>query len=255
MKFFLTITLAFSLTNTQALAKPKLDGVLVIIDPGHGGRDDGASALVDGQRVVEDEHCYDTALRVRDMVIRDGGKVVLTVQDPKQTKPTNNPPGRWLADDSNEKIPGGGCGELKGGSKCLRARLEVAKRAIKGHKGKVVWISIHFDVVGKEDVTGVRIITPTDYTPGIAREIMYWCDKEHRGREHGPIAFSGDKRYGLRRLYILSSRNPVKDRILIEMGNFRAPSDLWRIRDPKVRTAYASCIVNGLIKWHASANK
>ncbi|MDP2587652.1 MAG: N-acetylmuramoyl-L-alanine amidase [bacterium] len=234
-----------------AITKAKLAGVLVVIDPGHGGLDDGASGVVNGNRVVEDEHVYDTALRVRDMIVRDGGKVVLTIVDPRQSRPINNPAGKWLTDGNDEQINGRGCKPLKGGSSCLRSRLDVAKRAIKDHRGKVVWISIHFDVVGNDKVTGVRIITPEGRTPQVAEDIRYMFAKAKRCRAHGPIAFSGDKRYGLRRLYVLGSRNPIRDRILIELGNFKAPEDLWRIRDPKVRDGYAACIVNGLIKWSA----
>src|SRR3990172_4638477 len=115
MRFFFIAICAALAVQTSTFAGTKLKGLLVIIDPGHGGRDDGASALVEGQRVVEDEHCYDTALRVRDMIIHDGGKAVLTVEDPGQTKPIDNPAGRWLKDRTSVRITGGGCGHLEGG--------------------------------------------------------------------------------------------------------------------------------------------
>ncbi len=55
-----------------------LDGITVILDPGHGGRDPGAIH----HGVWEDEHVYDIACRIKKVIeTRSSGRVVMTVKD------------------------------------------------------------------------------------------------------------------------------------------------------------------------------
>ena len=55
-----------------------LDGITVILDPGHGGRDPGA--IHNG--VWEDEHVYDIACRIKKVIeTRSSGRVIMTVKD------------------------------------------------------------------------------------------------------------------------------------------------------------------------------
>jgi N-acetylmuramoyl-L-alanine amidase len=55
-----------------------LDGITVILDPGHGGRDPGA--IYHG--VWEDDHVYDIACRIKQVIeTRSSGRVIMTVKD------------------------------------------------------------------------------------------------------------------------------------------------------------------------------
>lgn len=240
-----------------AKSAPKLQGVLVIIDPGHGGLDDGASGRVDGQRVVEDEHVYDVALRLRDMVRADGGEAVLTISDRAQQRPRNSRAGRYLPDDRGEVVVGSGCAPLTAGTACLNARIAAGRSFVKRYpRHRVVWISVHYDVGGVSTEGAVVIVPSTGATPAsraIATAFGRHPDRTRQcnGTPADDILESGDRDHGIRRLYILSSRNPVRERMLIELGNFRNAEDLWRIRDHRVRDDFARRIARGLIAWAA----
>ncbi len=55
-----------------------LDGITVILDPGHGGRDPGAIH----HGVWEDDHVYDIACRIKKVIeTRSSGRVIMTVKD------------------------------------------------------------------------------------------------------------------------------------------------------------------------------
>lgn len=240
-------------TASPAAGKP-LSDVLVIIDPGHGGLDDGASGRVNGQRVVEDEHVYDVALRLRDYVRAVGGTPVLTISDPKQRHPIDNPPGQFLPDDQREVVRGGGC-RLTSGSRCLRARIAAGRTAVRQWHRRAVWISIHFDVVPNDNVVGVRVIGSPEGPMRAAEAILAAFaenpdrTRKRAGADGAPLVRSGDRTHGLRRLFILGRRNPFANKMLIELGNFRNDADLWRIRDPHVREEYAQRIARGLSRW------
>lgn len=239
----------------HARSASKLDGVLVVIDPGHGGLDDGASGYVDGQRVVEDEHVYDVALRLRDMVRADGGHAVLTISDRSQQRPRNNRPGRYLADDRGEVVIGNGCAPLRAGTECLNARIAAGRLSAKRYPHhRVVWISIHYDVGGASTEGAVVIVPSSGATPtsrAIARAFERHPDRTRRcnGEPTDDILESGDRDHGIRRLFVLSNRNPFPERMLIELGNFRNAEDLWRIRDHRSRDDFARRIARGLIMW------
>jgi N-acetylmuramoyl-L-alanine amidase len=72
------------LRDTQVTAHD-LAGVVVVLDPGHGGKDPGAQALHSGFSLYEDEVVYDIACRIREILAkRTRAKVYMTVQDKSQ---------------------------------------------------------------------------------------------------------------------------------------------------------------------------
>ena len=98
---------------------------------------------------------------------------------------------------------------------------------------------------------GVHIVTPQKATPKIATAMAKEFEKKKRmrtrdGQKFLPLVESGDKSHGVRRLYILSGRNPIKERVLVELGNFSNPTDHFRIRNPDVREEFADIMANAL---------
>src|SRR3989344_4423737 len=69
-----------AVTTAQA-RRGSLYGWVVVVDPGHGGMDPGASGTFQGKRVVEDEYVFDVSLRVRRMIRARGGLAVMTTKD------------------------------------------------------------------------------------------------------------------------------------------------------------------------------
>jgi len=71
--------------RTQNIRAAGLEGVVVILDPGHGGEDPGADALKLGYHLYEDELNYDIACRIKDLLERTTrAKVYMTVRDRSQ---------------------------------------------------------------------------------------------------------------------------------------------------------------------------
>ncbi len=75
--------------QTQQIGAKDLDGVVVVLDPGHGGRDHGAAISKLG--LYEDEINYDIVCRIKELLeTRTRAIVHVTVLDPKQEyRPTN----------------------------------------------------------------------------------------------------------------------------------------------------------------------
>ncbi|MCC6697367.1 MAG: N-acetylmuramoyl-L-alanine amidase [Candidatus Hydrogenedentes bacterium] len=62
-----------------------LEGVVVILDPGHGGKDDGTNNVDGGFRLYEDELNYDIVCRVKKILeTQTRAKVYVTMLDPDQ---------------------------------------------------------------------------------------------------------------------------------------------------------------------------
>jgi len=71
------------------------------------------------------------------------------------------------------------------------------------------------------------------------------------GAEYHPFQRNGS----VRNLFILKgSNNAVDQRVLIELGNFKNPADVWRIRDYRVRENYAQIVLRALIKLNGVVN-
>jgi N-acetylmuramoyl-L-alanine amidase len=69
--------------QTEKVHVENLDGVVVILDPGHGGRDHGAAIARAG--LYEDELNYDMCCRIKKLLeTQTGAKVYMTLRDPDQ---------------------------------------------------------------------------------------------------------------------------------------------------------------------------
>jgi len=231
-----------------------LFGMVVVIDPGHGGQDPGAIGTFPGPQksrvgVVENEHVYDVAIRLARIVRVHGGAAVFTIRDSNQLQ-SALPPGTPIPEDRNEMYAHT-TRMVRAKSAGLQPRLNYANNALRRYpKHRVVFISLHFDVVGA-GLEGVRIITPSGDPDLPFAEFLadhfrrgQRIRKNVKGEEHYPVAASGTR--GIPNLYILSSRNHIAQRVLIELGNFNNPDDNWRLRDYRVRENYAQYIVRAL---------
>ena len=217
-----------------------LYGTVVVIDPGHGGQDPGSHGVFDGDAVYEDEYTYDVALRLRDLIKKEQGIAVLTTEDPED-RVREWHPSRVFPPDQSEVFALDKT-RVRARTVGMRKRLAYANQIKRRYpKHRVVFIAIHFDVVGRrKDVVGVQVITPRRECPlaaALAKEF------DERMRSEHPIAVVGRE---ARNLYILNGSNSIKEKVLIELGNFNNPGDLWRIRNPEIRQDYAKRIVKAL---------
>lgn len=245
--------LCFSIAGAEAKGggakNGPLYGKVIIIDPGHGGNDPGASGMHRGKKVVENEYCYDVALRLARLVKASGGLVFFTVRDPNEKNPRNWSPQEVFPDNRNEVFALDGK-VVVAGTRGIRKRIAFGNQILRRYpKHRIAWVSIHFDVVGKNmNVEGVRIIA-TNPTSSLVRGLVGGFADVNRLRDEFPVVENGDPSHGIRRLLVLGLENKVRDKVLIELGNFRNTEDVWRIRNPKVRESYARAIAKGLAKW------
>jgi len=222
-----------------------LRGWMVILDPGHGGRDGGSTGIFNGQMVVEDEYVYDVALRVDRLIKARGGLSFLTLHDKKTGIRS------WRAQevfpDERHETFAGQSSIARSGTRGLNQRLAYGNAMSRKYpKYKQAWISIHFDVVGtKKDVEGVRIIKSAG-SNGLAQALGCSFGKSSRLRDINPVVVNGDPRFGIRNLWILRGGNKIQEKVLVELGNFNNTTDVWRVRNPVTREAYALAIVEAL---------
>ncbi|HEY4512851.1 MAG TPA: N-acetylmuramoyl-L-alanine amidase [Candidatus Paceibacterota bacterium] len=240
--------------KSDSTATKELAGVLVIIDPGHGGADPGTNIkLKDGKKLCESAQVYDVACRLRLLLLAKGATVKMTIVDPKTGFKSSDDAvldqnkGAVFNDTKNDIV----FAKEKG----LTRRLEIAKVAANLHKeARVVYVSIHFDSTSK-GVAGPHVVSPP--SPGsdvLAQAIAKALRENGRNRTSGNekigmVIRSGDmKNHGMPNLYILrSDKNPIKNRALVELGNIRNLADVWRIRDWKIRQIYAEAVASGII--------
>ncbi len=229
---------------SQGQSKGSLYGWMVILDPGHGGTDPGSSRIHGGNLVTEDEYVYDVSLRVARMIRERGGLAFLTIKDIVGER--SNPANQIFPHARTERFSLDGT-LVRAGATGLSKRVKFGNSKSRQYpKHRQAWISVHFDVVGRlTSVNGIRIICVSDKT-GLVKELESSFKNAGRLRDKNPVVRTGDPTYGIRELYVLRSHNKIKDRVLIELGNFRNDRDVWRIRSPVVREAYARAIIKAL---------
>jgi N-acetylmuramoyl-L-alanine amidase len=152
---------AARLQQTRVSSKG-LDGVVVVIDPGHGGNDQGASYPDAG--LYEDELNYDIACRLKQLLESDTrAKVHFTLTDPKQGfEPRNT---QSFTSDKNEELLTtprywNEDAKISANLRWYLANHFYEKECRKGlDPRKVVFISIHCDAL-HEKMRGTMVYVP-----------------------------------------------------------------------------------------------
>jgi len=250
MKILFFLIIFISLISFKNEPSQKLNGLVVVIDPGHGGTDPGASGYFgkDQLRITESAYCYDVALRLEKLLKSEGAIVFKTVKG-DQSKPLENNPQQVIPFVKSSSLFNFDNSIVEAGSLGLSKRISYANLKLKNYpKHKVVFISIHFDVINQK-LSGARIIMGknANYLGGCLQkelEIGHRLTTSDNG-----LLKNGDKSFGIKNIMVLGKTNKISNCALVELGNFKNEQDLWRIRDPKVREDYALIVTKSLERF------
>ncbi len=145
-----------------------LEGVVVVLDPGHGGRDHGA--VSEKYALYEDELNYDIACRVKKILeSRTRAKVYMTMIDPDQGfEPTSRT--RFVHDTDEEvmttpRYGNGLVGETDATVSanlrwCLANTIFLRERARGIDPRKIVFTSFHCDALFNSSLRGTMVYIP-----------------------------------------------------------------------------------------------
>jgi len=272
----------------------KLEGVMVILDSGHGGVDPGALGK---KNEHEDEYAYDILCRVKKLLeSTTKAKVFVTLQDDE----TGFDPQEdaYLKSRANkEKILTHPPYYIRSPKIGLNLRWFLAnylydKEVSSGNSSeRIVFTSFHMDSLHKT-AQGLMVYIPgADFYKGRChlKSSDYLKYKEVKGRnkirmsrtdrlraEGLSRAFAKTithtcRKKGLQlhsnqpvRNYIIRKRHPwvpavlkyckIPTRILVELANLQNDDDLQRIRDPKYREKLAETYVDSLVSYFENNN-
>lgn len=271
-----------------------LDGVHVILDPGHGGRDPGA---IGRMGIYEDEYVYDIACRIRRMLrSQTRAKVYMTLMDKRAGYKVVN--SKRLPPDRNEVLLTtpqywNKNARVSANLRCflVASIYRSLPRAAKKNN-RVVFTSVHADSLYPA-LTGASIYIPDAYlsrkplnrTGGIydrikevrsCRPIRTTYSQRVRSegysrdfsfellaafKRHNVVTLSyhpvRDRVTRGRREYVpaVIRYNPVPTKLLLEVANLRNLRDCRRLMDPNYRELIATAYVDALKRYYGRKSR
>lgn len=232
--------------------------VLLILDPGHGGKDqggyDGGGFKIDGARIPEDAYMYDVARRVEQQAWKKGWKIFFTVIDRADTGIYDYDEDRIIPPKKNliYNLPGTPVFVFPGKDGLLK-RLEAVRHSAGAFPHAIkIFISFHFD-----------------YAPSVTRGAKIFTARGMAGHHFIKILADHFKKAGLElrvrgakqpmidshnKLVVLGE-NPIEPRVLIELGNFNHLDDRRILLSAEGREKYASVIIEVIEQWLMAQKK
>jgi N-acetylmuramoyl-L-alanine amidase len=240
----------------QVSKKPKvsniLEGITIVLDPGHGGLDPGAivkssDGTGDTLYVTEDEYVYDIALRMYILLKSHGANVELTILSPNHLIRDTTPATQTLIHEKNEvfnkkSLSNGTTNDLWpiGGRRGLSNRVSVARDLFALYPGtETVFVSLHAD--------------NSPFSPEGTGALYYEDDdtSDSEGKEFAQamLPYMGSKAYVRGQELGVLRNNPADHKLLIEVRNVAFKDQAWALRFANTRQMDAMKIVNGILQY------
>lgn len=228
----------------------RLKGWTIVLDPGHGGIDpgtivSGTDASGEKYYVVEDEYCYDLALRIYALLRLHGASATMTVLSPNHLLRGNSPQTSTFVHDRNEVFNDPDWNRSTrqdthpmGGQKYLDQRKAIARRALKdAAANRTLFLSFHAD---------------NDPESGNVFSLFYFqnrsgadtASRDFAGRML-PAMGAGARTRG--RNFGVLRQNPARFKLLVEMRNLAFDEHVWAIRYEQLRQRDAEKVVKALL--------
>ncbi|MGC9053127.1 MAG: N-acetylmuramoyl-L-alanine amidase, partial [Candidatus Hydrogenedens sp.] len=192
-------------TKKTAETTNALKGVVVIIDPGHGGKDHGAPREV--EKIYEDEVNYDIACRLKEYLEqKTQARVYMTIRDESQNyTPSTN---KRFINDKDEYVLVTPPHNPQDSVCSTHLRWLLANSIVRKEektkisREKIIFISIHCDAIYKSSIRGLMVYIPgANYYKGIEKlpkfgnKIDYSIYKEWR--EHQSRIYTTSERINI----------------------------------------------------------
>ena len=264
-----------------------LKGVVVVIDPGHGGVDPGAK----WQCLYEDEVVYDIASRLKEILeTRSAAKVYMTVLDESQQYVPVAV--RNFTHDTDEFVQVTPRYHIADNVRSVELRYALANHIMRKElkagtpEEKMVFISIHVDSIENPRVRGTTVYVPAARLMGEIRtskgsfKELQQVPPAHLSRKKAQIHEALSRNLAeqivtsLRRstppIATLSHGDPVRNtirkgrsnyvpavlkhnliptRVLVETANIQSPRDRGLLCDPSWRQRYAEALYTALCRY------
>ncbi|HOV61268.1 MAG TPA: N-acetylmuramoyl-L-alanine amidase [Candidatus Hydrogenedentes bacterium] len=264
-----------------------LKGVLVVIDPGHGGMDPGTH----WEDIYEDEVVYDIACRLKEILeSRSAAKTEMTRLDESQRYvPVSS---RKFSNDSDEYVLVNPRYHITNTNTSVNLRWALAnsiyrkERAAGTASEKIVFLSIHVDSIKNPQVRGTTVYVPAAHLmdtvprlPGSFRETKdvpasRFTREEAQTHEAMSRNLAEQIILALRKsappIATLSHGDPVRNtilkekrpicpavlkknliptKVLVEIANIQNPGDRALLSDPAWRQRYAEALYTALCRY------
>lgn len=228
----------------------KANPVLLILDPGHGGKDRGGynenGFLYNGQRIPEDAYTFNVATRIERTAKARGWETFLTVTPLSRDSLAPNTEQATILAKRADMVYNRWEKQIAvfPGETGLRLRLDAVREALdRAPDSNSVFISIHFDYALRS-FSGAKIYTAPELASHPFVKILSKTLITHGlgyGNDHGQL-----NNIDTSQKFIVLVEGIVEPRVLIELGNFNNAEDRARILSGSGRQRYADIVIEAL---------